>query len=617
LFIQDSDKSKRNRGHGSQGAVWNLEELYRGTHDKGIEKDLKTAYEKALAFVASYKGRLHRKPLKTEFLLSALCDYESIHEIAMKPTLFAFLYHSSDTADHGGIALLKKVEEKWSEISQMLTFFELQLMALPKGLLMELADHPDLSPYRHFLLHQVEWKGFALSETAEKVIKRKNLSGRRAFESLYDEIMGSLSFSLEMDGEYRDIDAGRAIALLQSNKPVTREKAFHGFLEALQRHGTVFKSILNALILDFHLENEERGHPTPMHRTYLLNEIDGSLVEGMMEAVESHYPMVQRYFQLKAKLLGVKVITYTDIFAPLMKKPTSIDFRKAEELLMGAMENLHPLFSSIASEFFEKNRVNWKMRKGKEKGSFCKCLAPSQKPYISLAYGGTFRDVMELAHEIGHGIHYVLSSKQSYLNFRMVPIVAETVAIFFEIVQCHYLMKREDFNMHGQAILACAIERMISTVYRQNVLARFEKALYDLRKDHPVNEEEICQLWWDENKKLYGASVEIVPAYRWGWAYIPHLVHLPFYCWSYIFGNLVSIILFENFVEQGDRFMKRIIRLFSSGSSAAPLEMLNEIGFDHRDDSLWDRSFQYMAGLIDCLETYKRNDDHTFPFQDI
>jgi len=589
-----------------QDAVWHLEDLYKGHDDPQIDIDLRKTREKALQFVDSHKGKIKKKQLDSESLLSALQDYESIHKTGMGPKLFAYLCHSSDTGDHGGIGLLKKVGEKWSEISQILIFFELQLMALPKGLLMELALHPDLANYRHFLLRQVQWKGFALSETAEKVIKRKNLSGRRTFVSLFDEVMGSLSFSLEIDGVYRDTDAGQAIALLQSVEPAMREKAFHAFLEALQRRGTVFKSILNALILDFHLENSERGHPTPTHRMHLLNGIDESLVEGMMEAVEAHYSLAQRYFQLKAGLLGVKIIKYTDIFAPLVKKPASISIPKAKELLLGAMENLHPLFSSIVHEFFEKNRVDWEMRKGKQRGGFCKCLAPSQKPYISLAYGGTFRDVMELAHEIGHGIHYVLSSKQSYLNFRIVPILAETAATFFEIVQCRYLMEKEEFQMHRQELLACAIERMLLTVYRQNVLTRFEQALYNLRKDRPVNEEEICRLWWDENDKLYGDSVEIAPAYRWGWTYIPHFVHSPFYCYSYIFGNLLSVMLFDNFTDQGDRFMKRIIHLFSSGSSEAPLEMLNEIGLDPKDNSFWDRAFQYMAGLIDCLEMYGR-----------
>ncbi len=595
---------KKESTYSAKGIVWSLDDLYGGDEDPRIDQDLKSVREKAQSFVASYKGNLNERNLDAQTLLLAIREYESIHEMGMRPYTFAYLYQSSNVKDHRRNRIFQKVREAWNEISQMLTFFTLEIMALPKDFLKKLVAHKALLGYHHFLVRMIRREPYTLSEPEERVIKSKNLSGREAFVSLYDDVMGSQLFPVEMEGKSRHLTSEQVLSLLHSPKRSLRENVFRTFLQQLGKQGAVLKHIFNTLILDHHLEDLQRGHPSPMHKMHLLNGLEETTIGTMMEAVESHYPLARRYYRLKARFWGLEKLKYTDLLAPLKKEGTQIDFSMAKKLLLDAMENLHPLFYSMGHEFFEKKWVDADIRMGKKDGAFCKCFAPSQHPFVSINYSGNLRDLMVLAHELGHGVHYMLAAKQSYLNFDPSPIMAETASTFNEIILSQHLVKKQDFQVPISGILASHIEGILITVYRQNVLTRFEQAIHSLRQDHLLEEEEICQLWWDENYRLYGEDVEMIPAYRWGWTYISHFIHRPFYCYSYIFGNLLSMALYQSYKEKGEGFLEKIIDLLGSGSSQAPLEMFAGLGFDLGQKRFWEQAFQYIEGLIDSLEVW-------------
>jgi len=584
------------------GGPWDLETLYHGDEDPHLSEDLCTVRDQTLAFVASFKGKINRENLDPETLLSAIREYESIHDMGMKPRLFAYLYHSSDTRDHNKIGLLQKVREKWSEISRILAFFELEIKALPGDSLTGLSAHEDLLKYRHFFLNQIRFKPYTLSEPEEIMIKRGHVSGRDAFLSLYDEIMGSLSVPVVINGKGHSLTIDQTQALSYSPDRALRETASEALFLELKKQGVVFKNIINALVLDYSLENQYRHHLSPMHRAHLLNEMNGPVIEGMMESVEAHYPLAWKYFRLKTRRLGLKRLKTHDIFAPLQTDAPQLTFPEAEALLLGAMEEFHPLFYSTSKQFFDDRRIDAELRGGKQNGAFCKCLTPSIAPYISLGYNGTIGGLMTLTHELGHGIHYLLASNQSYLNFRPPPVLAETASTFMEAALTGHLIDHKVFERHGSVLLASRIEGILTTVFRQNVLTRFEQVIHDKRRDHLLSAREICQLWRDENKRFYGQEVEMTAGYAWDWARIPHLFHCPFYCYSYIFGNLLSIILFQNYREKGDGFLETIIDLFRAGSSLAPMEMIREMGLDIEKRSCWEPAFQYMEDLIDSWE---------------
>jgi oligoendopeptidase F len=593
---------KKESLHLAENMNWNLEEFYHGPEDPNLDHDLEGARDKAFEFATSYRGKLNQKDLDPQILLSALREYESIHEIGMKPCLFAYLYHSSRMQDPLRNRLLQKVGERWNEISQLITFFSLDIITLPENFLRELAGHRDLLNYRNFLHHLVQRKPHVLSEPVERIIKRKNLTGRKAFLSLYDELMGSLSFPLDIKGKREALNINQVLAIRYSHDRSLREKAFLAFHKELGRHGMLFKNILNTLIQDYHQENVIRGHPSPMSRMHLSSEVEGSIITVMMDAVQEHYPLAKKYFCLKARILGLEHLKNTDIFAPLEKKAIKVGFSDARQLILDAMEGLHPLFHSITYDFFRMKWIDAEVRAGKQDGAFCKCLTPTQHPFISMSYTGDVRDLLILGHELGHAIHYTLSSKQSYLNFSPSPILAETAAAFIENILIRHLMEEKPQEIAPPYLFAKQAEQILTSVFRQDVLTRFEEKIHRLREDHLLSEEEICRLWSDENHRLYGEEVKMVPGYRWGWTYIPHFFHCPFYCYSYIFGNLVSIVLFQNFMHSQKGFLDKIIYLFSSGSSKPPIDMLAEIGLNPEKKPFWAEAFRYFDALIDSLK---------------
>ena len=589
----------------ARGIVWDLSGLYQGDEDPGLDQDLDAVRERALGFVALFKGKINNENLDPETLLSAIREYESILEMGMKPRLFAYLYHSSDTGDHNRIGLLQKVRETWSEIFQTLMFFELEIKALPRDSLTGLAAHEDLLKYRHFLLNQVRFKPYALSEPEEMMVKQGHVSGRDAFLSLYDEIMGSLRVPVVINEKEHSLTIDQAQALFYAPDRALRETVSETLFLELRKQEVIFKNILNALVLDYSLENQYRHHPSPMHRAHLLNEVNEPVIEEMMESVEAHYPLAWKYLRPKARGLGLKGLKTHDIFAPLQIDVPQLTFSEAEALVLGAMEGLHPLFYLASKQFFDDRRIDAESRLGKQNGAFCKCLAPSIAPYISLGYNGTLRGLMTLTHELGHGIYYRLASNQSYLNFRPPPVLAETASTFMEAALTAYLIDHKAFERHGSALLASRIEGILTTVFRQNVLTRFEQAVHQKRQDHLLSAGEICRLWRDENQKFYGHAVEMTAGYAWDWARIPHLFHCPFYCYSYIFGNLLSIILFQKYREKGNRFLETIIDLFKAGSSRGPIELIRETGLNPEEKSFWEPAFQYieqnMASALDSL----------------
>jgi oligoendopeptidase F len=589
------------------GIVWDLTDLYQGPDDPRLDQDLSAANEKALQFVARYKGRLRGGTLDANELFSAIQEYESIHESGMRPRVFAYLYNASHTQDHQGKRLFQKVTETWGEISRMLTFFRVDVSALSVRSLKKLAAHPRLKDYRNFLLRQVPFKPHVLSEAEEAILEMKRVSSRTAFVSLYDDLMAGLCIEVVIRGKATTLDTAGVLALLYLPDRSLREKAFHAFLDELAGYGKVFNHILNALLLDRHLEDKKRGHPYPMHRRHLMNGMDGDMVEGMMNAVERHYPTARRYFRLKARLMGLERLKTTDLLAPLSPNTPRVEFARAVQLLMEALEGDHPRLHAIARSAFEEKWIDAEPRPGKQAGAFCKSLVPSLHPYISINYAGTLNDLMTLAHELGHFIHYRLASQQSYLNFDPPPVLAEAASTFMEFMITDHLMKKQEFRPHVPNLLASRMEGILTTIFRQTVITRFEQAIHTLRKDHLLSEEEICRLWWEENERLYKEDVEMPPAYQWGWAYVHHLIHRPFYCYSYIFGNLLSTILFQNYLERGRSFLDKIIRLFSAGASKAPLEILEEVDLDPRPASFWEPAFQYGGRLIDALEMSEKD----------
>ncbi|MBF0552394.1 MAG: M3 family oligoendopeptidase [Deltaproteobacteria bacterium] len=587
---------------GLAARVWDLADLYPSADDPSLLEGLVTAQRMAEEFAAKYRGQINQPDSNAAVLLEALKQYEAIHETGLRPLFFASLDQAGDTQDEKRTGLLQKVRETWHDVSQQLVFFPLEIMSLPADTLKLLTYHPELQAYHHFLQTLLAQKPHHLTEAEEKIINTKDLSGRTAFTSLFTELMGSLTFPLEVDGQVKDLTSAEILALLYRPDGSLRERAYRTFMDGVAQHSLVFKNIINALLLDHGLDGKQRGYRTPMSKSALDNELDEDVINTMMAVTEQHYPLAQRYYRLKAGLLGLPKLKNTDLYAPIETPGEPIGFDQARELVLEAMAGFHPVFHQSAQKFFDRNWIDADLRKGKRQGAFCSCYFPSHHPYILMNYTGNLRDVMTLAHELGHGIHDLLAAGQTFLNFSPPLVLAETASILNELALTRSLLAKPEFKDQVKGLLAAKIEDITATVFRQNVLTRFEQAIHGLRQDHLLGTDEICDAWWQANAKLYGSEVEMIPSYRWGWTYIPHFIHYHFYCYSYVFGQLTSLALYQALLDQGPDFIDKIIHLLSLGGSRAPRQILSDLGWDPADPAFWTQGFTYLENLIDELE---------------
>jgi len=585
-----------------QAFTWDLTDLYQTPREPSWAVDLNRGVERARRLQASYKGG-DLSLLSPAAFFQALKEYESIQEEGIKPFLYASLLFSQDSQNNEYKTLLQKAKEQWNELENQLLFFRLALIGLPPEKLQEFLSHPPLKAYQHALSFLRRFRPFTRGEKEEEIFSRKNLTGRSAFTTLFDEFTGAFSFRLEAEGEEKELTGSQMLSLLYSSDRSLREKAFRTFLKRHGENHLVLGSIFNALILDAQVEDDLRGYQGPMHRIHLENEIRPEAVELMMEVTEAHYPLAREYFQVKACLLGLPKLANFDLYAPLPSSPKKIPFDEARNLLLQSFQRFHPLFGRIAGEFFEKRWIDAPPRKGKYGGAFCAGMTPSLHPYILLNYTGNLRDVLTLAHEMGHGIHFYLARKQTLMNFDPPLTLAETASVFGELVMTQALLREERDLTVRLALLCIEVEDMIATIFRQNVLTRFEQQAYQSRRDHLLSSEEIGDLWWKANARLFGDSVEMIPEYRWGWAYISHFIHSRFYCYSYIFGELVSLALFQKYQEEGPPFLNRLIRLLERGGSGSPHELLKKAGIDIGREDFWEKGFRVIRQLIDELKS--------------
>lgn len=585
----------------AQGIKWDLSYLYAEPNNPTFHQDLARSLKQAQDFQKKYKEVKLENLSPRDFYL-ALQEYESIAENSLKPLFYASLLFSADTQNDLYKNLRQKSLEKWNEVENLLLFFRLAIINLSDNKCNFFLSYEPLQEYAHVLQHWRHFREFTLKEKEEYIINCKNLSGKAALATLFDEFTSAFTFPLTIDGEEKELTGSEMLALLYSPNREIRENAYRTFLNKHKDHQLVLTSIFNALFLDSRLEDEIRGYKGPMHRTNLENEISPEIVSLMMEITENSYPLAQEYFRIKARLLGLPKLKNTDIYAPLPGGDKKITFAQARDLLLQALYHFYPPFGEIAKEFFVQKWIDAEIRRGKYGGAFCSGLTPSLHPYLLMNFTGSIRDVLTLAHEIGHGLHFYLARKQRLLNFDPPLILAETASVFCEMIMIQTLLQTEPDKSFRQALLCLEIEDIIATVFRQNVLTRFEEKIYQLRQDHLLEAEEIGDLWWQANTALFGESVEMIPEYRWGWSYISHFVHSRFYCYSYVFGELVVLALYQKYLEEGEVFLPKLQKLLVSGGAKSPEELLQILGINISVASFWEGGCKIIQSLIQELQ---------------
>jgi oligoendopeptidase F len=579
---------------------WDTSLLYQTGDAQELAQELSLATTRTASFRESYRGRV--ATLNPGQMLAALLEYEAVVEQIVKPQMYAHLLFAADSEDDFSKKLSQQTTEFGNLMSRELLFFDLEIIQMNEEQFLLLVGDQQLAGYRHYLENLRKFHPHTLSEREESLLKQKSLIGTEAFSRLFDEVCASFRYTFTLEGETREFSGEELLGLLHHPNADVREKAFGTFLKRHEEEGVVFAAIFNNIALDHAQDLELRHYTTPMEPTNLGNELPQEVVARMMSVSEANYHLAQDYFRLKAQLLNLDKLKNTDIYAPVAEADRKYSFSEAQKLVLDAYGSFSPEFRTMAETFFSGKRIDVFPRHGKSGGAFCMGITPALPPYLLLNFTGNLRDVATIAHELGHGIHYLLSRQQTMLNYHAPLPLAETASVFGEMLLTRNLLKDESDRQVKISLLCAKIEDIIATTFRQNVLTRFEERLHLERKDGLLTADHICDLWWEENSRLFGDTVEMIEPYRWGWSYISHFIHTRFYCYSYTFAELIVLSLYQSYQNEGDSFIPVYREILASGGSRSPADTVRAGGIDLTDPGFWQKGYDVLHELIGELK---------------
>ena len=581
------------------GIRWDLSDLYASHGDPRIDATLTESRSRAEKFAARFRPLMEdSKTITADIIFQALAELEIIYEALGRVGSYAGLVYAADTAKPEYQDLEQRVEQRSTEIRNLVLFFELEWLKLDDVAANRIMADPALAAHRHYLASLRRYRTHSLTEPEEKILNERDNTGRNAFGRLFSEITSSLSFNLERSGQIEELNLSQILSLLHDPDRILRQGAMETLYQELARHGQVLTFVYDTLIQDNLTMDRLRSYPDPLAQRHLSNEIDGAAVKTMMAVTEENYGVAQDYFALKAKLLQLPRLALYDQYAPVGKEATPFPYAQAEQAILEAFEGFDPKFRHIAGEFFAKNWIDAEIRKGKRGGAFCASPSPRLHPYILCNYDDNLRDVMTVAHELGHGLHGCLSRKQNYFNYDTPLTTAETASVFAEMLVFDHMLAQQTDPQVRIALLAGKIEDIFATVFRQNVLTRFEELAFSARKENRLTPEKLGSLWLEANGKYYGDAVDMPEGYRWGWSYIPHFIHSRFYCYSYVFGQLLVLALYRMYKDEGKSFVPKYIALLEAGGSDTPDALLQPLGVDIHKAEFWRKGFEEIKSLL-------------------
>jgi oligoendopeptidase F len=582
------------------GVTWDLRDLYRTTDDPRLAADLELARARARAFEERYRGKIETLDTAGAPLLKqALEEFESLSELLDRPLVYAHLVHAAKTDDPRHGALLSRTREDRTAINKHLIFFELEWVKVPDERAKALLDDPTLAWYRHFLEQKRIWRPHYLSEPEEKILDEKAVTGKSAFVRLFDETTASIEFPFETPEGVQTLSQQEILAKLYDPDRSLRRAAARGLTRGLQAHARLLTYVFNNLVLDHHSDCRLRNYAHPMQPRHLANEISDQVVDALMTATERHFPLVHRYYRLKGKLLRIEPLQDYDRYAPVSRDLPPCHWDRARQIVLESYSAFSPRAGAVIREFFDKSWIDAELRPGKRGGAFSSSAVPSIHPYILMNYTDKLRDVMTLAHELGHGLHQYLSRPVGYLQCDTPLTTAEMASVFGEMLTFQRLLEMYPDPNIRLALLCSKLEDAFATVFRQVVLTRFEQKLHQARKDQgELTTAQINELWLHANRPMHGDVVQLTEDYGWWWLYIGHFIHVPFYCYAYAFGELLVLALVQKYKQEGEKFVPKYLDLLSAGGSEAPHVLLGKLGLDVNDPGFWELGLELLGNMV-------------------
>lgn len=583
--------------------LWNLSDLYPSMESAEYQADMAACQTDSEAFRDNYSGKLEEiLNSDPDALAKAISEYETIEETMGRIMSYAALIYTSDTSNPEHARFYGNAQEKITNASSPLLFLPLEINRLDDLKLKEAMEtNSSLAAYRPWLEDLRKDKPYQLEDRVEQLFHEKSLSGRNAWNRLFDETISNLKF--EVDGKQLDIEP--TLNLLQDKNRDVRESVAKEIGSVLQSEQRVFTLITNTLSKDKEISDRWRGFEDIADSRHLANRVEREVVDALAQSVSDAFPnLSHRYYQMKAKWLGLEKMQHWDRNAPLPQVDETIyQWNEAQEIVLQAYGDFSDNMASIAKQFFDKNWIDAPTRSGKSPGAFAHPTVPSAHPYVLLNYQGKPRDVMTLAHELGHGVHQVLAAKQGLLMSQTPLTLAETASVFGEMLTFRSLLQNCKSKQERKRMLAQKVEDMLNTVVRQIAFYLFERKIHAARKEGELTNEQIGDLWIEVQKDSLGPIFEFDETYRSYWSYIPHFIHSPFYVYAYAFGDCLVNSLYSVYENSESGFQNKYFEMLEAGGSKHHSEILAPFGLDASDPEFWKRGLSMIEGLINELQT--------------
>src|SRR3954447_881148 len=588
---------------------WNLADLYSGIDAPEVARDLETMDADCVAFETDYKGKLATGTANEDggkWLAEAIRRYEAIDDVAGRLGSYAGLVHAGDSVDPAITKFYGDVSERLTNASLHLLFFALELNRIDDAVIDRAMQTPELAHYRPWIEDLRKDKPYQLEDRVEQLFHEKSQSGYAAWNRLFDQTISSLRF--KVGGKELAIEP--TLSLLQDRAGEKRRAAAQALAKTFKANERTFALVTNTLAKDKEISDRWRGFQDVADSRHLSNRVEREVVDALVASVRVAYPRLShRYYQLKARWFKKKKLAHWDRNAPLPFAATgSIGWPDARNMVLTAYRGFSPEMAGIAERFFTDRWIDAPVRPGKAPGAFSHPTTPSAHPYVLLNYQGKPRDVMTLAHELGHGVHQVLAAKNGALMAPTPLTLAETASVFGEMLTFKRLLAQTRSGKQRQALLAGKVEDMINTVVRQIAFYSFERAIHTERKNGELTAERIGQIWLSVQGESLGPAIDIRPGYENFWMYIPHFIHSPFYVYAYAFGDCLVNSLYAVYENASDGFAERYLAMLAAGGTKHHAELLKPFGLDARDPKFWQGGLgviERMIGEIEALDSGK------------
>ena len=582
---------------------WNLADLYSGIDAPELTADMERARSESQAFESRWKGKLGDEATKGAAgeLGVALRDYEALEELIGRIASYAGLVYAGDTSDPQRAKLYGDVQEKMTDASAHLLFFALELNLIDDALIEQALEADKLfGHYRPWVTDLRKDKPYQLEDRIEQLFHEKSVTGRGAWNRLFDETMTELRF--DVDGEEMLLEP--TLNRLQDANGKVRQEAAEALATTFRKNLRTFTLITNTLAKDKEISDRWRGFQDIADSRHLANRVEKSVVDALAAAVREAYPRLShRYYGMKARWLGMDAMNHWDRNAPLPETPqATIGWEEAKNTVLSAYQDFSPDMAEIARTFFDRNWIDAPVRSGKAPGAFAHPTVPSVHPYVLLNYMGKPRDVMTLAHELGHGVHQVLAGGQGALMASTPLTLAETASVFGEMLTFRSLLDRTKDKRERKAMLAQKVEDMINTVVRQIAFYEFERKVHTERRNGELTSDKIGEFWLEVQKESLGPAIRLRDGYETFWAYIPHFIHSPFYVYAYAFGDCLVNSLYAVYQNAERGFQDKYFEMLRAGGTKHHSELLKPFGLDASDPRFWQGGLDVISGLIDELE---------------